>query len=407
MRILLLTQLFQPEPNHLKGLAFARELIARGNDVQVLTGFPSYPSGRIYPGYRQRLFTKEKMGGIQIIRVPIYPSHSASGLGRALNYLSFMITAVIPGLFRIQRPDVIHVYQGPATLALPAILLNLILRIPYVLDIQDLWPDSVVSSGMMKIRGGAAILEHWCQLTYRCARRIVVLSPGYKATLIRRGVLAEKIDVVYNWTDEGSRIVPVGGRALENGASRRVPFKVVYSGNLGPVQALGSVIDAAAILDRRHVPVIITFVGDGAESESLRKKARMAGVNNVLFISRQPPMVARALVQDADAALVHLRDDNLGRIGIPQKTQAYLAAGRPIIMAARGESADLVRRAGAGITCEPEDPEGIASAIEALMKLPEHRREKMGLLGREFYGQNLAFKVGIARMLEVFRASIR
>ena len=130
MRILLITQLFYPEPNHLKGLAFAKALMSLGHEVEVLTGFPNYPGGKLYQGYRQKFFQKENIEGVSIIRVPLIPDHSDSGFRRIVCYLSLAVSASIPGLFLIQKPDVVHVYQGPATLALPAFFLRFLRRVP-------------------------------------------------------------------------------------------------------------------------------------------------------------------------------------------------------------------------------------------------------------------------------------
>ncbi|NLH77460.1 MAG: glycosyltransferase family 4 protein [Acidobacteria bacterium] len=407
MRILLLTQLFQPEPNQLKGLDFARELERRGHEVEVLTGFPNYPKGRIYPGYRQKFLFKEFLSGISVIRVPVYPSHNRSGFARALCYLSFAVTSVFPGLFGIRRPDVVHVYQGPATLALPAMFLRLVLGVPYVLDIQDLWPDSVGSSGMMKAGWLMAILRAWSRLTYSLARRILVLSPGYKAALAGRGVEAQKVDIVYNWSDESPIAEPCGLERIRTRVRRDGFFNVVYAGNVGPVQALGSVIEAAEILERKGAKIRFVFVGDGADLDNLKNRARTLALTNIDFIPRQPRDLARGYIRVADAVLVHLKDDDLGRLGIPQKTQAYMAAGRPIIMAVRGDAAELVRKADAGFLCEPEDPVSIASAVERLSSLPEEERERYGRNGRDFYYENLSFRAGVERTLAAYRESVR
>lgn len=137
MRILLLSQYFDPEP-HLKGLVFARELVRQGHQVEVLTGFPNYPGGRIYPGYRLRWLQREEVDGIRILRVPSYLSHDASGLHRMLSYLSFAFSAAVLGPWIVRRPDVIHAYHGNATIGLPACVIGAVRRAPFVLDIQDL-----------------------------------------------------------------------------------------------------------------------------------------------------------------------------------------------------------------------------------------------------------------------------
>lgn len=405
MRILMITQLFQPEPNHLKGLAFAKELVRLGHEVEVLTGFPNYPGGKIYPGYRQRLWQRETLEGIPVLRVPLYPDHSGSGLRRMLCYLSLALTACLPGLLLARRPDVVHVYQGPATLALPAMLLRLLRGVPYVLDVQDLWPESVTSSGMLALPRLTFLLHKWCDLTLRLSRRVVVLSPGYRRVLGERGVPERKVEVVYNWCSETPDCPAPAGAAGEDRFGLGGRFTVLYAGNLGRVQALDAVLGAAALLRQSHPEVLFALVGDGVDTERLKALAGRQGLDNVRFIPRQPVAQIGTLLAWAEALLIHLRDDPLCRVGIPQKTQAYLAAGRPVLVAVQGEAAQLVLRARGGLACQPEQAESIAQAVRDLAALSPRQREEMGQNGRSYYERHLAFAVGVKRMDEIFKGS--
>jgi len=406
MHILMLTQLFQPEPNHLKGLSFARELQRRGHAVEVLTGFPNYPGGRLYPGYRIRWCVRETIDGVPVVRVPVYPSHNQSGLQRSLCYGSFALSAGLWGVRCVRRPDVVHVYQGPATLAWPAMVLRRRLGVPYVLDVQDLWPDSVTASGMFRLPGGGRLLNRWCRETYRKAARIVVLSEGYKSLLLERGVPPEKIDVVYNWCDEPSVSVPADapGDAPFPTAGR---FNVVFAGNMGTVQALPSVVAAARLVENTCPQVQFVFVGDGVQRQRLQESALAAGLRNVRFVPRQPARAMGRLFGLADALLIHLKDGPLTRVGIPQKTQAYMAAGRPIIVAVRGDTAELVRRARAGVACEPENPEALAHAVHTMAAMPPAERQALADNGRRFYRAELSFDVGVNRMVGVFDRALQ
>ena len=144
MKILIVTQWFEPEPTF-KGMLFARELVARGHEVEVLTGFPNYPGGKVYPGYRIRPWVRERLDGIDVLRVALYPSHDNSSLRRAFNYVSFAFSAAVIGTALIRKPDVIYAYHPPITVGLAAAAIGLFRRAPFVYDIQDLWPDTVVS----------------------------------------------------------------------------------------------------------------------------------------------------------------------------------------------------------------------------------------------------------------------
>lgn len=406
MRVLLLTPLFQPEPNHLKGLAFARELARRGHDVEVLTGFPHYPAGKVYPGYRIRPWMREILDGVPVTRVMMYPSHDRSAVRRMAGYLSFAGSAALLGPPLVARPDVIHVYQGPATLGWPAMEFRMMFGTPYVLDVQDMWPESVTETGTLPFPGVSAVLGAWSKATYRLARKIVVLSDGYKKCLAARGVPPDKIEVVYNWCDERSLPEETTEEPDPYGLAGR--FNVVYSGNFGTLQALGGVLDAALVVGEKRPDVRFVFVGDGVEESALKKKAAVRGQKNVLFIPRQAPERLGRITARADVLLVHLKDDPLTRMGIPQKTQASLAAGKPVLLAVRGSAAELAARAGGAWICRPQDPAALAEAVLGLASLSRNERETMGRRNAEFYRKELAFPIGVGRMAAVFEeAAVR
>ncbi len=407
MRILLITDLFQPEPNHLKGLAFAQELVRKGHEVEVLTGFPNYPGGEIYTGYRQKFYQRETIGGIPIIRVPLFPDHSNSGLRRSFSYLSLALSACFPGLLIVRRPDVVHVSQGAATIALPAIALRLIRGVPYVLDVQDLWPESVASSGMFKIKWLQHPLKKCCDLIHSLAKRVVVLSPGYKKVLMERGVPEAKIEIVYNWSAEASHLELSSVKKESDPFGIDGYFPIIYAGNLGRVQALDAVIEAGVQLNAKYPDILLVFVGDGIDTERLKRIVSEKGAGNVLFVPRQPVSEIGAIYEKAQALLIHLRDDPLCRVGIPQKTQAYLASGRPIIIAVKGDASDLVLNAKAGISCEPENSISIADAIEKIYKMSSRERKMMGDNGKRYYEHHLTFALGSAQMESIFREALQ
>src|SRR5690606_2008039 len=203
IRILLITQWFDPEPTF-KGMVFARELVKQGFKVEVLTGFPNYPGGKIYPGYKIKLFQKESIDGVTITRVPLYPSHDKGALGRALNYMSFALTSMLYGLFFAKRPSVIYAYHPPLTVGISAAIIRFFRRAPMVYDIQDMWPDTLRATGMLSNERVLRGISRACDWVYKKADQLVVLSPGFKRLLIERGVPESKIEVIYNWCAEYS-----------------------------------------------------------------------------------------------------------------------------------------------------------------------------------------------------------
>jgi glycosyltransferase involved in cell wall biosynthesis len=402
MRILFLTQWFNPEPMF-KGLAFAKALRDRGHSVQVLTGFPNYPEGRIYPGYRLRVLQRELLDGIEVIRVPLYPSHDSSGWRRMLNYVSFAFAASLIGPWVVRPADVMYVYHPPATVALPAAVIGKLRGIPFVYDIQDLWPDTLAATGMVRSGVLLRLVGWWCRLTHAMADQLAVPTMGFKSVLSQRGVPNEKVEVIYNWCEEEDIAKgpssPAAG--VEPASSGR--FRVVFAGTIGKAQALESVLKAADILKKADPSVQFVFVGGGTEVERLQRLADEMELPNVVFAARRAVAEIGAILKSADVLLVHLRDDPLFAVTIPSKTQAYMAAGRPIVMAVRGDAAELVGRARAGVVCPPEDPEELAKTILGLVHSPRERLEAMGESGREFYWRELSRSVAVARFEELFR----
>lgn len=394
MRILLLTQLFQPEPAHLKGVSFARELLRRGHQVDVVTGFPHYPGGALYPGYQLRWRMREELEGVSVVRLPLFPSHDLSGLRRFATYASFAASASVLGPLLVKRPDVVHVYQGPATLALPAMVFRLLRGVPYLLDVQDIWPESVTSSNMLRRSWALPPIAKWSDLACRRAAVVVVVSEGYRRALVARGIPAEKIRVIYNWCDESNLLRRGQGRILaESGLADT--FNIVFAGTVGPIQALDAVVRAAELIRNDLPQVRFVVVGDGIDLERIKRLIAQLQLPNVVVLPRQPPDEIGQILGDADALLVHLKDDPLTRISIPQKTYAYMAIGRPVIMAVRGDAADLLVKAGAGVVCEPDDPASIAEAVRRLLLMPENERRSLGENGKKFYQENLSFRRGV------------
>jgi colanic acid biosynthesis glycosyl transferase WcaI len=399
MRILYLTQWFEPEPNILKGLAFVRALEAAGHEVTVVTGFPNYPTGRLYPGYRMGWMRRERIEGVEVVRLPLYPSHDASSLRRSLNFLSFFASALIYGLLRRRRYDVAYVYHPPITVGLAAALAGWARGLPFVLDVQDLWPDTIAATGMAGAERLVGILGVLCDFVHRRAAAVIAQSESMRRALIARGVPAAKLSTIRNWADLPVPNDEAPASAPLAGAPKNTKFTLVYGGNLGRAQGLDTVIDAAALLAARRADIEIVLHGDGVDAESLRVRA--AGVGIVRFAPRVSQRAIIEIFGRADALLMSLADDPLFRITIPSKTQFYLAMGKPIIAAVAGEAAEILHGAGAGVVASPGDARALAEAIETLADTSRERREAMGRAGQAYYREHLAFERGIDRTLRL------
>jgi glycosyltransferase involved in cell wall biosynthesis len=402
MRILMLSQWFTPEPNLV--LPLAKGLMGLGHEVQVLTGFPNYPGGKVYPGYRVRPWQREVIEGLPVLRVALYPSHDASAWKRVANYVSFAASSSTVGLALTGPVDAVYVYHPPLTVGLPALWFRWLRGVPFVFHIQDLWPETLTATGMLNNGSALKAVGKFSQWVYHYADRLVAISPGFKEALVQRGVPEDKVEVIYNWCDEASLGCPVSDPALAQKTGMAGRFNILFAGTMGLAQGLDSVLEAAALVKMRCPAVHFVFVGGGVEVEKLKRMAREKALDNVLFLERRPPSEIGGIIALADVLLVHLKDDPLFRITIPGKTQAYLWSGKPILMGVRGDAADLVERAGAGISCAPENPSSIAEVVEKFYRMSRPELDAMGKRGRWFYEQELSLQVTAKHFDRIFQA---
>ena len=393
--ILILSQWYFPDTwMQLRDLA--RRLAADGYGVEVLSAVPySLADGKIVSGYRMKFRQTETLDGIKVVRLPLFISQSRSGLGRILCYSSFGISAALLGQFGLQRPDIVFLYNLP-TLGWPARLFRLFRGAKIVVMVQDLWPESVAHSGMMKSGFLTSCLDRWCRKFYRSADGLTGLSPGFRERLIGRGADPSRIEVVYNWTDE---TVPPFPRPDE--PNRR--WTAVYAGNMGVYQGIDTFIEAAAILAEQGVPADLRLIGGGVELERLRKSAAAKNLPNLTFVPWMPSNQIGAELARADALLLHLKKLDLFKVTIPGKTQAYLRAGRPILCGIEGDAARLIERAGAGFVFEPENPVSLAETIRRAASTPKEELEEMGRAGRRFYESEMAFEIGYRKITGLFQ----
>jgi glycosyltransferase involved in cell wall biosynthesis len=398
MRILYLTQWFEPEPNIIKGLAFVRALQAAGHEVTVVTGLPNYPAGRLYPGYRMRLIQREMLEGVAVTRLALYPSHDKSALRRSLNFLSFFLAVLAYCLLRARKFDLAYVYHPPITVGLAAALAGCVRRLPFLLDVQDLWPETVSTTGLRGADRLSPAIRMMCAFTYARAALIVAQSQGMGDALAGRGVPSAKLRVIRNWATAEQ---PLPDQPTD--PAERAPFTIVYAGNFGRAQGLSTVIEAARILARERQDIAIRLIGDGVDSTALHEQAR--GVSGISVEDHIPQAEMQAVFADADALLLHLRNEPLFDITIPSKTQAYLAAGRPIVAGVGGEAASLLNQAEAGFVVAPEDARALAGAIGRMADAPRPLRRSMGASGRRFYQRNLSFASGMEHTLAALHSA--
>jgi colanic acid biosynthesis glycosyl transferase WcaI len=400
MRILLITQLFDPE-NAIKGLSFVKALAQKGYEVEVLTTFPSYPGGKIYSGFSQKLRQIEYYDGIKVVRLPSYISHDSSIVKRMLNYGSFGLSCLIYGMFFSTRPRLIYAYHPAIVAGLVAWIIGIIKRAPFVYDVQDLWPDALTDSGTLKIGKISRSIGKVADFIYRKSTHVIVLSDGYRKILMDRGVPGDKVTRIYNWCDE-SRVKPNFEEADAN-LFDTARFNILYAGNFGAAQGLTYVLDAAKIVQQTSPLIQFILLGDGIEAQMLKEKAHEEKMSNVIFLPRLPIDKIGEVVKQADALLIHLKSSPVYEVTIPSKTQSSLALGKPILMATSGEAADLVRRACAGVFSKPCDAANIALAAIELSNKSDKELAAMGENATRFYQKNLSMAYGVTTLDAVLR----
>ncbi len=405
-RLTFVTQWFPPEPATIP-FGMARELQNRGWDVSVLTGMPNYPTGKLHPGYRSPRLRSEALSEMSVRRTPLYPYHGSSAVKRILNYASWALSSTICGSRAFTAADVSLVHSSPATAALAAVIRRRVAGVPYVLVIQDLWPDSIFASGFLT-RGVISRLAHhvterYVNWTYAHASHVVVISPGMARVLADRGMSTERISLVYNWHDESVfRPQTPSAKLKDHLGLAADDFVILYGGNHGAAQGLSALIEAVGLLpsDRNCHAVLI---GNGIEKGALQEFARRVAPDRVHFLDPVPAAEMPVLMASADIQFISLADRPLFRHTMPSKVQAALATGVPSIVAVRGDAADVVTAAGAGIAATPEDASSIANAMMRAQDMGSDALREMGAAARRLYEREMSADSGapkLSRILE-------
>jgi glycosyltransferase involved in cell wall biosynthesis len=392
MRILLLTDNFVPEINSpaLRAYEHAKRWVAAGDEVTVLTSIPNFPTGRPLPPYRNRLYQKEVIDGIKVVRVWTWLAANRGILWRSLDFLSFAASSFVAGTF--QTADVIVATSPQLLTGLSGRWLAALKRRPWIFEVRDLWPDSIVAVGVMRDNFFIRMLHRLEQQFYRHATRIVAVSDGIRDRLVARGVPAEKIAVVPNGVDL-RRIVAAGAspESLRDALNVRGKFVVGYVGTHGMAQGLEVVVRAAQRMSGGDIHFLL--VGEGARRQAVMTLARELQLDNITFVGLVPLDLAAEHLRLCDAVLIPLKRTDQIEITIPGKIFEAAALGKPMIVSAEGASADLVQRYGAGLVVPPEDPEALASAIMRLRNdsgLRETLRQGGLALARDFDRERLA-----------------
>ncbi len=377
MRILFLSHYFPPEVNAPASRTFenCREWVRLGHSVTVVTCAPNHPRGRVYEGYRNRLFQRERMDGIEVVRVWTWLAANEGFVLRSMNYVSFMVSALL-ALPRLPKADVVVTTSPQFFNGLAGYFVRAWRRIPWVFEVRDLWPESIIAVGAARNTLLIRLLEKLERFAYRKADHIVPVTDAFARHMVERDVPATKITVIKNGADL-QRFNPGSAMHLRAELGLGDRFVAAYFGTHGMAHGLDMLLEAAERL-RNEPGIVFLMVGDGAERERLARLREERKLDNVIMLGQQPKERMPGLWKTADVSLVLLRDTPLFRTVIPSKIFESLAMETPVILGVEGESRQLIEDSGAGVFVAPGDSAQLAEQVRAL----SHERERIREMGK-------------------------
>ncbi len=404
MRFLVLSQYFPPEvgATQVRLSSMCRELVRAGHQVDVVTAMPHHPVGEIFPRYRRRFSCLEFQDGVRVRRTWLYAA-AGSGWRRILSYFSFMITSLY-SITRVRAPDYIFVDSPPLFLGVTGWLASVYWKCPFIFNVADLWPDSVLDLGVMK--EGAFIkaafwLESWI---YRRAQFVNAVTRGiYDVLLNRKNVPAAKILFLPNGVDTNIVQPLPADESLKKQLGLTGKCIAIYAGNHGYAAGAEQILQAAKLLES-HPDLHFLFVGDGPDKPRLQSLATELQLQNTTFLDSVPLESMSSYLSIADIALITLRKAGVTRGARPAKTFVMMAAAKPIILAAEGEAEELIVSSGAGMIVPPDEPEQFASAILAMHEDAEGARE-MGLRGLAYVREKFEWSKLVGNWLNQLSAA--
>ncbi len=400
MKIAFLTQYYAPEPM-VKLTSLTRRLVEAGHQVAVLTAIPNHPQGVYYPGYGATLFQRDQYRNVPLIRTYVWPYHGSVTWKRLVNYGSFALSALY-GAPALGDFDLLYVYHPPLTIGLPAWIISQLRNKPFLYDVQDIWPDAGVAAGAISVGVLYRAMRSFAMQIYRRAAAITVISPEFQDILVEQGVPRAKMHVIPNWADDALYYPRNAGGVRERyGLPSRV-FLVMYAGNMGSTHGVEYLLHAAKLLEHK-CDIHLVLVGTGPEYERMRRLQSELALTNVTFLGHKPHTEMPELLAAADLLVVHMKRNTLGAVSLPSRMLAYMACGRPMLVASDGAPRALVERHECGFGCEPESPHLLAQTIASLATQSE-LLVKMGANGRNAYLQEYTEEVVTDRLISLMES---
>jgi len=373
MHIVFLTDNFPPEGNAIASRVYERACywITAGHEVTVITSVPNFPEGKVYAGYKNKFYQVEMMSGIRVVRVKTFIAKNKGFMLRTLDFLSYIIPALLAGLWQ-KKSDIVAATTPQFFVGVTAYLLTALRRVPFVLEVADIWPASIVGVGAMQKSTLIKWLEKLELFLYSRANAIVVLTQAFKVNLTSRNVPAAKISVCINGVNTAQfSPVPKNQQLAQDLGISPDQFVIGYLGTHGMAHGLVNVLHCAELL-KENKKILFLFVGAGAERDELMEYAKARQLPNVKFIATQPKNTMPQLWSICNVALVHLKNNPVFAEVIPSKIFEAMGMGLPILLAApAGEASDIITDEAVGIWVQPEQPQALADAALQLSQQPE------------------------------------
>lgn len=373
MNIIFLTDNFPPEMNAPASRTYehAREWVKAGHSITVITCAPNFPEGKVFQGYKNAWYQTEYIEGIKVVRVKTYITANSRFVKRTLDYMSFMIMGIVAGIFQ-RRPDMIVGTSPQFFTVVGAWLLSVFKRCPFIFELRDLWPASIVTVGAMKEGRAIRFLEKVEMFLYRRASVIIPVTNAFKEELISRGVSKNKIKTVINGVDRSCYKPMAKDSKLEIKYKIKDKFVVGYLGTHGMAHALDKVIEAAILL-REQKDIVFLFAGGGARREELLKQVERNSLTNVVMLPSQPKELMPKIWSLCDVSLVPLKNASVFSTVIPSKIFECMGMGIPMIMSVpEGEATAILGKTKTGIVIPPENPIVLAETVLTLKTDPEN-----------------------------------
>lgn len=385
MKILVISQYFYPEDFRINDIC--KGLKEKGHEVEILTGLPNYPEGKLYKGYS--IFNKgpKKYENMKIYRTLMVTRGKDSSIRLGLNYLSFMILGSFKALTLLNKKyDRVFVFQvSPITSAIPALIIKKFKKVKSYIYIQDLWPETFYSIINVKNKHIRRFLKKICIKIYNGFDYLLLASKGYEDILVKN-IDRKKFIYFPQWAEDF-----YGQDLKEHKKEKNKKFNVTFAGNIGKAQSVETIIKAASICENEDI--IWNIIGDGSEFEKIKAMVKEKSLENkVILHGRRPSSDMPKYFSMSDGLIVTLKNEEILKVTLPAKVQSYMAAGKPIIGALSGEGNRIIKESKCGFSCEAEDYKGLCENVVKLYNMSDNERENIGKRGKSFFENNFSRK---------------